>query len=440
MKSVYRKILAWSLVTLAISLVAFLFVTNQIVMRLGAFDVFPRLQALELEDAQEAWESGGQAGLAAFIARLDRLMSGRHYLLDAHGRELSSGTDRPDLVARINGRWGQPIAVPEGAMIASRTADGRYTMVITAPVTFKPWTYLPYYGLILLAVALLCWLLALNIGSPLRSLARMVERFGQGDLSIRAHSTRRDEIGELAGAFDRMADRIETLLTAERRLLQDVSHELRSPLARLGFAAELLRTAPDKEAAMARLRREIVRLSDLIGALLQMTRAEGDPLSGTRRTFELDQVVRDVVEDCAVEATARGCEIACNMNGSIAMVGDPELTRRAIENVVRNAVQYSPEGGRVDVSLEKDAANARIAVRDRGAGVPDDQLAKIFQPFYRVDGSRNAETGGIGLGLAIARRAVNVHHGSIDARNEETGLLVTIQLPLDTDEPRRRNQ
>lgn len=432
MKSVYRKILAWSLVTLVISLVAFLFVTNQIAMRMGAFDVFPRLQALELEDAQEAWESGGQARLAAVIARLDRLMAGKHSFLDAQARDLASGRDGSQLVAHINGRWGQPIAVPEGVMIATHTPDGRYTLVVTAPVTFKPWTYLPYYGLILLAVALLCWLLALNIGSPLRSLARTVERFGQGDLSIRARSLRRDEIGDLADAFDRMADRIETLLTAERRLLQDVSHELRSPLARLGFAAELLNTASDKEAAMSRLRREIVRLSDLVGELLQMTRAEGDPLSRNRRAFALDQVVRDVVEDCSVEATARGCEIACSMNGSIAMVGDPELTRRAVENVVRNAVQYSPEGGRVDVSLEKDKARARIAVRDRGAGVPDDQLAKIFQPFYRVDGSRNAETGGIGLGLAIARRAVNVHHGSIDARNEETGLLVTIQLPLES--------
>jgi len=431
MKSVYRKILAWSFVTLVISLVAFLFVTNQIVMRLGAWDAFPRLQALELEDAREAWETGGQAKLAAFIARLDRLMSARHHFLDSQARDLSTGASRPDLVARINGRWGQPLAVPEGAMVAARTPDGRYTLVITAPVTFRPWTYLPYYGLILLAVALLCWLLALNIGSPLRSLARTVERFGQGDLSIRARSGRRDEIGELASAFDRMADRIETLLTAERRLLQDVSHELRSPLARLGFAAELLRTAPDKEQAMARLRREIARLSDLIGALLQMTRAEGDPLSGNRREFALDQLVRDVVEDCSVEAAARGCEIACRMNGRIAMVGDPELTRRAVENVMRNAVQYSPDGAPVDVTLESNADSARIAIRDRGAGVPEDQLTRIFQPFYRVDGSRNGATGGLGLGLAIAMRAVNLHHGSIDARNEETGLLVTIRLPLD---------
>jgi two-component system sensor histidine kinase CpxA len=433
MKSVYRKILAWSLVTLVISLVAFLFVTNLIAMRLGAWDVFPRLLALELSDAQEAWESGGSTHLSTLIARLDRLTAAQHYLLDARARDLASGVDRSDFVARINGRWGQPVSAPEGAMIAARTADGRYTLVITAPLTFRPWTYLPYYGLILLAVALLCWLLALNIGSPLRSLARTVERFGHGDLSIRARSGRRDEIGELAGAFDRMADRIETLLTAERRLLQDVSHELRSPLARLGFAAELLKTAPDKEAAMARLRREIARLSDLIGALLQMTRTEGDPLSGNRREFALDQLVRDVVEDCSVEAGTRGCRIQCSMNGRIAMMGDPELIRRAIENVVRNAVQYSPEGEGVSVSLGKDTTVARIAVRDRGPGVPEEEIGKIFQPFYRVDGSRNAETGGIGLGLAIARRAVDVHHGSITARNEKTGLLVTIELPLDSD-------
>jgi two-component system sensor histidine kinase CpxA len=433
MKSVYKRILAWSFLTLVVSLFAFLFVTNQIVMRLGAWDAFPRLLSLELEDAREAYESGGQARLAAFIARLDRQMGARHFILDPRARELSSGVNRPDLLSRLNGKWDQPVAVPGGAMIASRTADGKYTLVVDAPVTFRPWTYLPYYGLILLAVALLCWMLALNIGSPLRSLARTVERFGQGDLSIRARSKRQDEIGELAGAFDRMADRIGTLLTAERRLLQDISHELRSPLARLGFAAELLRTAPDKEQAMARMRKEISRLSELIGALLQMTRAEGDPLSSNRRAFPLDQLVRDVAEDCSVEATARGCEIVCRTDADVSIIGDPELTRRAVENVLRNAVQYSPDGGRVDVSLEQNGRNACIAIRDQGNGVPEDHLDKIFQPFYRVDSSRNGETGGMGLGLAIATRAINLHHGSIEACNEKTGLLVTIRLPLPGD-------
>jgi two-component system sensor histidine kinase CpxA len=315
-------------------------------------------------------------------------------------------------------------------MVGSRTSDGRYILITEAAVRFEPWTYLPYYGLILLAVALLCWLLAFNIGSPLRALARTVDRFGQGDLSIRAQSDRHDEIGELAASFDRMADRIETLLTAERRLLQDVSHELRSPLARLGFAAELVRTAPDRDQAVSRLRKEISRLSDLVGALLQMTRAEGDPASGERKEFLLDKLIADLVEDCSVEAAAHRCEIVFQSAGKVPMVGDPELTRRAIENVLRNAVQYSPESAQVDVQLEVSSGAARIGIRDRGAGVPDEQLTRIFEPFFRVDSSRNSTTGGMGLGLAIASRAVSLHHGRIEAKNEHPGLLVTINVPL----------
>ena len=264
MKSVYTRILAWSLLTLAISLLAFFVVSNRIAMQLGLRDVFPHLQALELQEAQEAYEAGGQDKLTAFITRLNGLMGAQHYFLDSHARDLATGTDQSDLIVRLKGRWDRPIAVRDGMMVGSRSPDGRYALLIKAAVRFEPWTFLPYYGLILIAVALLCWPLALNIGSPLRSLARIVDRFGQGDLSIRAQSGRRDEIGALAGSFDRMADRIETLLTAERRLLQDISHELRSPLARLSFAAELVRTAPDPDQAVLRLRKEIARLSDLV--------------------------------------------------------------------------------------------------------------------------------------------------------------------------------
>lgn len=434
MRSVYARILAWSFLTLLVSLFAFFYVTNEIVMRLGARDLFPHLQALELDDAREAYEAGGPGKLAAFIARLDKLMSAQHHILNAQGKDLATGANRNDLAGEIRGRWGQPIQVGDNVIVGSRSDDGRYTLIMQEPVRFEPWTYLPYYGVILLAVALLCWLLALNIGSPLRALARTVDRFGQGDLSIRARSTRRDEIGELSKSFDRMADRIETLLTAERRLLQDISHELRSPLARLGFAAELVRTAPHRDQAVSRLRKEISRLSDLVGALLQMTRAEGDPSSSDRQEFALDALVCEVVEDCRVEARARHCEIVLSQAGSLLMTGDAELTRRAIENVLRNAIQYSPEGAAVDVSLEYGGGTATVKVRDRGAGVPEDQLTRIFQPFFRVDDSRSETTGGVGLGLAIATRAVNLHHGRIEAKNGHPGLLVTISLPLGTED------
>lgn len=430
MRSVYARIVAWSLLTLVVSLLGFFFVSNRIAMQLGIADVFPRLQRLELQEAQEAYQSGGQASLGAFIARIDRLMGARHYILDPRGKDLATNGDRSDLLRRLNGRWDQMIAVEQGMMVGSRTPDGRYALVIEAPVRFQPWTFLPYYGLIFLAVGLLCWPLAMNIGSPLRALARTVDRFGQGDLSIRAQSKRRDEIGALAGSFDRMADRIETLLTAERRLLQDVSHELRSPLARLNFAAELVRTAPDRDQAVARLRKEISRLSDLVGALLQMTRAEGDPASTEHKEIRLDKLVCALVDDCSVEAAARDCKIELKAAGGVSMSGDPELMRRAIENVLRNAVQYSPPNAPIDVELEARGSCARIAVRDRGPGVPDEQLTRIFQPFFRVDGSRNGATGGMGLGLAIAMRAVTLHRGAIEARNQQPGLLVTITVPL----------
>ena len=139
------------------------------------------------------------------------------------------------------------------------------------------WSFVPYYVLILAAVALLCWLLALAIVRPIRQLAGAVDRFGSGDLAIRIPARRADEVGDLARAFNRMAERIETLMTAERRLLQDISHELRSPLARLHLASELARTATDRDLAFARIQKEVDRLTTLVETLIEMTRAEGDP-------------------------------------------------------------------------------------------------------------------------------------------------------------------
>jgi two-component system sensor histidine kinase CpxA len=257
-----------------------------------------------------------------------------------------------------------------------------------------------------------------------------VDRFGAGDLSVRVNSSRKDEIGEVGRAFDRMAERIGTLLTAERRLLQDISHELRSPLARLSFAAELARTADDRDAAIARMNKEIARLTDLVGGLIQVTRAEGDPAANSSESLRLDQLLGEVIEDCQVEADARGCRIAFAGSGELTMHGDREILRRAIENVIRNAIRYTPADTSVDVQLDATADVARIRVRDYGPGVPPEALPKIFQPFFRVDDSRYTATGGVGLGLAIASRAIGLHHGKLWAENTAPGLRVWIELPL----------
>jgi two-component system sensor histidine kinase CpxA len=256
-----------------------------------------------------------------------------------------------------------------------------------------------------------------------------VDRFGKGDLDSRAEESRHDELGELAGTFNRMADRIQTLLAAERRLLLDVSHELRSPLARLSVAVELARSGGDSGLPLDRIQKEADRLNDLITQMLEVTRVEGDPGARKLTHIHLDQLIGGLVDDCSIEAHARGCSLEMAKGPSIAIDGDGELLRRAIENVMRNAIRHAPPDSKIEVSLGNGGGRAKVRVRDYGPGVPEDALPRLFDPFYRVDTDRNRGSGGVGLGLSIARRAVELHHGSLRASNASPGLLVEIELP-----------
>jgi signal transduction histidine kinase len=263
-----------------------------------------------------------------------------------------------------------------------------------------------------------------------RALQKAVERFGRGDFSARAGSTRRDELGQLARTFDRMAERIETLLTAERRLLLDISHELRSPLARLGVAVELARSGDDPNSALNRIQKESDRLNALVGQLLQVTRAEGDPSSLRSQAVRLDELVQQLVDDSRIEAEAHASAVKYEKREPVTVEGDPELLRRAVENVIRNAIRYSPPNAPVEVSLARHNGTVRVDVRDHGPGVPEGELPRIFDPFYRVDSDRDRSSGGIGLGLSIARRAIELHRGRISARNASPGLEVEMELPV----------
>jgi two-component system sensor histidine kinase CpxA len=256
-----------------------------------------------------------------------------------------------------------------------------------------------------------------------------VDRFGQGDLSARVHSTRGDEIGALARSFDQMAERIATLLSVERRLLQDVSHELRSPLARLAFAVELARSGENPKAALGRITREVGRLTVLVEELLKLAQAEGDPSSREPEDLALRDLVVALAEDHSLEAGAKECRLTVTAQGPAVVRGERELLRRAVENVLRNAVRHAPEGTAVVVELRQSPTAVTISIRDHGPGVPDDCLETIFEPFYRVGRDRSRASGGIGLGLSIARRAVELHSGRIDARNAHPGLCVAIELP-----------
>ena len=262
---------------------------------------------------------------------------------------------------------------------------------------------------------------------------QIFERFGQGDFSARSGSTRRDELGQLARTFDQMAGRIQNLVAVERQLLLDISHELRSPLARLGVAIELARSGEGRDAALDRIQKESGRLNALVGELLQATRAELDPNALRAERVRLDDLLAGVVSDSAIEASARGCSLRFDAPGPVTVTGDAELLRRAAENIIRNAIRYAPPQTAVEVTLARIGSTARVQVRDQGPGVPEEALARIFDPFYRVEGDRNRDTGGVGLGLAIARRAVDLHKGTIRASNGHPGLLVEIDLPMNVE-------
>ncbi|MDP9054607.1 MAG: ATP-binding protein [Acidobacteriota bacterium] len=431
MKSLYARILLWCLGTLLASLLAFNIISRVVEFRaVGKGGPFARVESFLLQKAIEAYESGGAPKLVAYLQQVDTSLGQQRYLTDPQGRDLVTGTDRSSLLTNLHSQWLVPVPENGHMIVAQPSPDNRYRLITILDPPIRAQSLVLYFLLIAGAVALVCWALAVSIVSPLRDLARSVEQFGRGDLSVRLRSRRQDEIGELSRSFDRMAERIGTLVTAERRLLQDVSHELRSPLARMSFALELARREKNRDSALARIKHEIERLSDLVASLLQVTRSEGDPLARRQEAFHIADLLHEIADDCGIEADARNCHVVIHAEANPNMVGDQALLRRALENIVRNAIRYAPADSAIEVALGASEESARISVRDYGVGVPEECVDKLCQPFFRVDDSRNGATGGVGLGLAIAQRAIGIHEGSLRVENANPGLSVSIELPL----------
>ena len=426
MRSLFAKILLWFLATVLAAFAGF----NLIEARFDdAMRHAPMVRAFRFQarEAREAYESGGAKALRWDLDRIQGIFQAEAFLTDGNGRDLVTGEDRRALIHSGSWTWLRR----NRSVIARRSADGRYWFILSIPEPAVGRSLLPpEQFLVLLAVLALCYLLARYLTSPLRKLQTALERFGQGDFSARTGANRRDELGELARTFDRMAERIQNLVAAERRLLLDISHELRSPLARLSVAIELARSGENRDAALDRIQKEADRLNLLVGGLLQSTRAEVDPGALRAQRVRLDELLADIVNDGSIEAAARGCSLDLDAQCPATVIGDPELLRRAAENVIRNAIRYAPPQTAVEVRLTCDKRTAHLQVRDYGPGVPDEALTRIFQPFYRVEGDRNRESGGVGLGLAIAQRAVELHKGTLHACNAHPGLRIEIDLPV----------
>jgi two-component system sensor histidine kinase CpxA len=431
MRSLFAKILLWFWFTLILTVVGSAFISALSVSDSDRRSPFARLLTFELAEARHAWETGGRAGLEAFFGRLHTIFDARGIFTDESGRDLLTGQDRSELLDRARRR--PPLAPIRytDELAARADEDGRYWLFLLMPrARVGSWFLLPEHWWVMGAAVLLCYALAYYLTQPVRQLQRAVERFARGDFSARAGSTRRDELGRLARTFDTMAGRMETLLAAERRLLLDISHELRSPLARLGVAVELARSGPGREAALDRIETESLRLNDLVLQLLEVTRGEVDPSTLRVAPVRLEEIVARVIEVTRIEAEARGCGLELLSSAAATVEGDAELLRRAVENVVRNAIHHAPPGSRVEVALTRHDGWAAIAIADHGPGVPEEAVGRLFDAFYRVESDRNRTSGGVGLGLAIARRAIELHKGSIRAENTHPGLRITMRLPV----------
>jgi two-component system sensor histidine kinase CpxA len=373
------------------------------------------------------------------------------FVFDLEGRELMD-REAPEAavgLARRVAESGTEEAMRRGGLhMAARPAtdpSGRMLVVVgTLHRPPRPLDLLEpkalWWRLLLLAlvVGAFSLLLARYLSAPVGALRRATLRLSDGELSARVGDPvdrRRDEIGQLARDFDAMAGRLENLVGSQRRLLRDVSHELRSPLARLTVALQLARDREGAQAveALDRIERETGRLDDLIGQLLLLERLEARALDAEAVNFDLCDLVNGVVDDASFEASTTNCTVELEAASPCPMRGHPTLVRSAFDNVIRNAVRHTAERTAVEVSIDRHGDGAEVTIRDHGSGVPEEHFETLFEPFSRVADARERSTGGAGLGLAIARRAVEIHDGTITARNHpEGGLEVSIRIPSAT--------
>ncbi|HEV8018310.1 MAG TPA: ATP-binding protein [Steroidobacteraceae bacterium] len=406
--------------------------------------------------AARAFEGGGPDALKGWLQSLASEPFGRTFVVGPDGREMLGRPLPPTLTAAAGGaltggaHGATPGAIAPigGALVLVTAAGGTYHVVI-GPVRDSPRLFgeleQPGVPFAVLAIALavsaaVCFILARYLASPVDRLRIATRQMAAGDLNVRVQPAlrqRHDDLGLLAADLDAMAERLCQLLEAKQQLLRDVSHELRSPLARLQLALSLARREHgEAERHLARIGSEADRLEQLIARTLKLVRLERPAHALEQLRIDVGELLRNIAADVAIEADDRGCQVRLDAGQGLVVSGDPELLRSAFENVIRNAVRYSPSGATVAISARRDRGEEAggavlVSVHDRGPGVPDKDLGLIFEPFYRVDAAReHRSAGGEGLGLAIAARAVTLHGGRITARNVEGGgLAVTVTLP-----------
>jgi two-component system sensor histidine kinase CpxA len=401
------------------------------------------------EEAVKAYESGGPEAFARFSQSNGHDSERQLFLLDGFYKDVLSRPLSDDGLRVAHAAKNGQLLVLRGHIAAYKFVSPTghpYILMLNLKSDLRQIVDavlgegFPFSISLILLVTLLCLGLAYHIASPIHSIQSTARKVAEGDLKARVPSSvsrRFDELAALAKDFDSMVNRLDSLIQTQKKLLNSVSHELRSPLARINVSLALLRNrfSADSDDLFQRLDRDVERIDLLMGQLLTLSRLEAGFSSGEREDVDLAQLVEEAAADGNFEAQALGKSVSLQITGSIIVRNaDPHALRSACENVIRNAVRFTRPGSDVRIVLEVDRSTSEplafLSVRDHGPGVPEDSLQAIFQPFYRISGDAEA-TGGNGLGLAIASEAIRMHRGAIRAENlQPTGLEIIIQLPV----------
>ncbi|HET7132535.1 MAG TPA: ATP-binding protein [Gammaproteobacteria bacterium] len=399
------------------------------------------------DEMARALSHGGERELKMWLYQHPRVAPGTVVLVfNERGDELLGRATPRELARLLATRPFRPQPPPanlrprQPAPILIGPNDEEYRVLFTpAPSTLRgvlmlPGTPVAVISIAILAAAAMALLLARYLSSPIARLQNASLALAAGALDARVgqpFTLRKDEVGKLARDFDKMAERIQALVTDKETLLRDVSHELRSPLARIRMALALAQRRADAatQPNLARIEREAERLDALVGQVMTLTRLR-TATEPRRELLRLDTLVAEVVDDARYEHPKT--RVDYSTNGEVQLLGDPDGIKSAVENVLRNALAYSDPAQPIEVRVETNAREAAVHVLDRGPGVAPEDLAKIFEPFYRTDQSRDHRQDGQGIGLAITARVTELHRGSVRAVNRpDGGLEVVLKFPID---------
>ena len=398
----------------------------------------------------EKWALEGRPAAVAHANQVEKFLDFEPYVFNSEGDSLTNRKMPPEFEAIFNQfrKKDYPIintTIDDAIVVMCRLIgpDGnRYTIAGRQGRTPKFSIFPPDFTIRMIIsivmLTLLSYLLTRHITGPITKLRRATRKIATGDLGARVSETfgrRQDEIAQLGLDFDQMASQIQNLIKDRQTLLRDISHELRSPLARLSIALEISRNkaSDDVMPGLQRIGLEAERLNVLIGEILLLNRLETEANLRICESVDLSDLIHLIGEDANFEAQSRHVSVTIASTSVIKIHGYPEMLHRAIENVVRNAIRHTDEGTTVDIGIEtKTAGNDPIilTIQDHGPGVPPAALPHLFKPFYRVEGDRGRKTGGAGVGLAIATNAIKLHDGEIKAENSrDGGLKIIITLP-----------